>query len=723
MVRVIWLAALAAIVGWGPIAAALGDEGDPVPVLPPIEIRAPRLEGPAAGPAPRAESALRRELLAFDVPASVSVREGPELNQRRLVRSMPDALRALPGVLLQKTAPMQSSPFIRGFTGYQNLLLIDGVRLNHSAFRAGPNQYWSTVDPYTIGRLEVVRGPGSVLYGSDALGGTVNVVTQRRQSFDPGWHANGRLYGRVASAEDMVGGRVEFEGNHSRLGWFGGISRRQFGDLESGGGPLPGTGGIDELAGDLRFDFRQSSCWTFTLAGQFVDQDDVPRTETTVFSVPFHGTVAGSELQRDHDQDRALIYARAAYAGGGAIERGSATVSWHRHEEERDRIRTGARQDFEGFDLTQWGVAFQLESRTRIGRLTYGAEWYRDRVDSFRRSFVAGVPGAPSIQGPVGDDATYDLAGVFVQDHLELGRFDVFAGLRFNYARADARRVDNPAVAGSDPATPGNVIRVQNEWTNLVGSLRALYRIDGCWHAYGGLSQGFRAPSLNDLTALDTTSVVESPAPDLKPERTLSFEAGVKTEQRRLAGDAALWYTLLDDAIIRSPTGALIAGVPEVRKDNIGDGYAWGVEASAAYRLSTWWTAIGRAGWMDSSVDEFDAATGGIVRSPLSRNAPFHGLLGLRLEPECSVGWLQLDWELAGKADRLSLRDRTDTRRIPPDGTPAWNVVTLRGGLRIGSHSTVTLAIENLFNENYRIHGSGQNEPGTNLVLGWMIDW
>ncbi len=91
--------------------------------------------------------------------------------------------REVPGVIVQKTGHGQGSPFLRGFTGFRTLLLIDGIRLNNSVFRDGPNQYWNTVDPFTIGQLEIIKGPSSVLFGSDAIGGTVNVVTRSREEF------------------------------------------------------------------------------------------------------------------------------------------------------------------------------------------------------------------------------------------------------------------------------------------------------------------------------------------------------------------------------------------------------------------------------------------------------------------------------------------------------------------------------------------------------------
>lgn len=696
-------------------------------VLDPIEIRVPRIYGGPGNQAPAISSTAERRIAApFDLPDAITVLDGKEITQRRLSRSMPDALRNLPGVLVQKTAPLQASPYIRGFTGYNNLMLIDGIRLNHSAFRAGPNQYWSTIDPYTIGRLEVVRGPHSVLYGSDAVGGTVNALTRFRTSFEPGLHTGGGIRLRGATAEHSAAGRVEVQGNYSNFGWLGGITLRGYGDIRSGGGILPYTGGIEEHDADLRFDWLLSRCLHMVVAYQRVVQEDAPRTERTIHSVPFRGTIRGSELRRNYDQGRDLLYARLIYDNGGyrsPLRHGQFTVSYHGHDEERDRLRMGDRQDLAGFTVDQLGVTCALESCSPIGTLTYGFDYYHDEVDSFRQDYVGGVPTLRHVQGPVGDDARYDLFGAYVQDHWESGRWQLYGGVRFTYAAAEANRVDNPAVPGNDPLTPGNIIRVENDWSNVVGSLKALYEARPNWHLYGGVSQAFRAPTLSDLTALDSTSVVESPAPDLDAEKFVSFELGAKVEKPTFSGDAAVWYTILDDTIIRSPTGALINGVPEVRKDNIGDGWAWGFEAEAAWRPHECWTFFGNLSWMDAEAKEFDSDAGRLVDSPLSRMKPLTAFAAARWEMPRGCWWAQCEYAWSNHENRLSLRDESDDRRIPPDGTPGWTILSLRGGFRISERSSFSIALENILDENYRYHGSGQNEPGRNLVLGLEIDW
>src|SRR5690606_10320243 len=102
-------------------------------------------------------TATRAATAQFDSPFSTAVVTA-ERFRLRAYRTLPQALRDVPGVMVQETSVSQGSPYIRGFTGYHNLLLVDGIRLNHSAFRSGPNQYWSTVDPMSLDRLEIVKG-------------------------------------------------------------------------------------------------------------------------------------------------------------------------------------------------------------------------------------------------------------------------------------------------------------------------------------------------------------------------------------------------------------------------------------------------------------------------------------------------------------------------------------------------------------------------------------
>ncbi len=93
-------------------------------------------------------------------------------------RTTPEALIGMNGVFVQKTNHGGGSPFVRGLTGNQTLIMVDGIRMNNSTFRYGPNQYLNTIDAFTINRIEVAKGTGSVQYGTDAIGGVIQVITK-----------------------------------------------------------------------------------------------------------------------------------------------------------------------------------------------------------------------------------------------------------------------------------------------------------------------------------------------------------------------------------------------------------------------------------------------------------------------------------------------------------------------------------------------------------------
>ena len=171
------------------------------------------------------------------VPESVTVTTRDDLD-RRPHTLLGQALREQPGVMLQQTTTAQVSPVIRGFTGQGNLYLLDGVRLNASTWRSGPSQYFAWIDAQSVESLEVVRGSGSVQYGSDALGGTIQVVPAR-----PGLRAEGTgtVMGATvditgAAADSMGAVRLSARRESDRVSVSAGFGVTTVGDLRAGGG-------------------------------------------------------------------------------------------------------------------------------------------------------------------------------------------------------------------------------------------------------------------------------------------------------------------------------------------------------------------------------------------------------------------------------------------------------------------------------------------------------
>jgi len=177
------------------------------------------------------------------------------------------------------------------------------------------------------------------------------------------------------------------------------------------------------------------------------------------------------------------------------------------------------------------------------------------------------------------------------------------------------------------------------------------------------------------------------------------------------------YYTTIEDLIVRAPTGEIVDELQEVTKRNAGDGHVQGVEATAQVRVAGDWRVSLMGTWMEGKVEAYPTSDPVRVEDDISRVMPLTGRLALRWQPEGRSYWAEGAVDAAGKADRLSADDERDTQRIPPGGTPGYAVFALRGGMEIADGVSVTASIENLADEDYRIHGSGVNEPGRQLVL------
>lgn len=662
-------------------------------------------------------TATRHEQEQLALPYATQLLSGDALRQRQMAASVPEALQETPGALVQQTAHGQGSPFLRGFTGFRTVALVDGIRLNNSTFRDGPNQYWSTVDALAVDRLEVVKGPASVMYGSDAIGGTVNALL-RAPLFgtDAGMHWGGAAYYRFGSAEHAHLGRAEVNGAEAdRWGFTVGYTRKEFGDVDGGAevGRQPHTG-YSQWDADAKVEYRFSPRTRLTLAYQRTEQDDVERTHRTIYGLTWQGLAQGTDRQHLFDQIRQLTYARLAHE----TERGdqfTATVSWHVQDERQFVERSNRTQQRSSVDVDTLGVALQGVSPSRVGTWTYGVEHYHDFVGSAQRNYDAtGALSSVAIQGPVADDAAYDLFGAFAQDEIPLAeRVSLTVGGRVTWAQADAGRVRDPV--------SGNPTSLKEDWATVVGSGRVLWHPDRAerWSLYAGASQGFRAPNLSDLSRFDIarSGELETAAPGLKPESFLTLEAGLKTTQPRWETGVSVYHTFIDDLIVRAPTGALIGDVAEVTKRNASRGWVHGVEWSARAALGAGFHLFANGAWQEGEADAFPTSTTAAERAPLTRQHPLAGLLGLRWEAPPGGFFGEVFGLAAARQDRLSFEDLRDTQRIPPGGTPGWATLNFRTGWNWKEKAFVTAALENALNEDYRLHGSGYNQPGRNFKL------
>lgn len=686
--------------------------------------RIPAVSMDAPSPAPAVAPALSPVRVAgdwFTLPYTINTLDRNTLDERQ-PRNLTEALERIPGAMVQKTANGHGSPYLRGFTGYRTLTVVDGVRYNNSIYRDGPSEYFSLIDVDSLESIDLVQGPGSVLYGSDAIGGTLALATKsarfRDEAAGASFHHGSMSY-RGQTAENSNGTRFDYNtGVGEAWGLHFGASLRNYGNVDAADLGEQAFTGYDEWAYDARFDAALGDSWTVTAAHQMLSQDDVWRTHTTRYGVSFAGSDIGSDLRNLKDQQRSLTYLKLRGEDlDGFVDTATFTTSFQNWQEGGERIRDSGKGIEESFDSRMWGIDVQLESDTAAGWLTYGFDYYLDRVKTARTDFNAnGTIDRRRIQGPVGDDADFEQFGLFLQDTIALGeKTDLILGVRFNSVGADIGRYEDPV--------SGNAASFSDDWQSTVGSVRLSRDLDADeeWKIFAGVSQSFRAPNLADLTRFGASrsDEIESAAVGLEPETFLTYEVGLKADTERLDGFITLYRTEIQDFITSTPTGRIVDGLREVTKQNSSEGFVQGVEASAAYELGGGFSVFGQFAWVEGEADAFLVSGSPVSsREPLSRIQPLMGGGGLRWERDDDRLWFELSVLSATSATQLNANDRSDTQRIPPGGTPGYTVLDLLAGWRITDSSTLYGGLENLLDESYRVHGSGSNEPGLGARFG-----
>lgn len=635
-------------------------------------------------------------------------------------RTLPESLQFVPGVLVQKTAHGHGSPFIRGFTGRQNLLLVDGIRLNNSTWRSGPVQYWNTVDSFSIDRIELVKSQGSVLYGSDAVGGTLNAFTKSSrfaEEEEGSFFSHGAAYYEFRSnGDDSHVGRIESSfGVGGKYGVHLGISAKDYGDIrDSAVGLMRHTGHPEEDL-DLRFDMALSDGVTLTLAHQYVNQDGIWRWHRTLSNPGWkhndHFAVPGTFLSNIYDQERSLTYVRLTGENPEAsawIKRWSGTLSFQNSVESEFQGRTPVDLRRSSIETDTWGLDLGFESDLGPGTLVYGIDYYVDEVSSTASRSSGGAFTFRPGDRPVADDASYHLFGAFTQyTWRPTDRFELTGGVRYTYAEAewDAYR---PQGATADSGGKGS-------WDDISASLRALYRLNDCWHLYGGVSQAFRAPNLSDLTGtqLALSGLTSHGTPSLDPEEFITAELGVRYQSETLAFSIAGFHTWTDGAITNLTVGT------DSFATNGQDGYLYGFEAEAVWLFRPGWQLSTGLAWQEGKTET--AANG---ERWMTRLVPFSGSLALRWTHPSEKFWVEGRVIGAADADRIHPADQAaDNQRIPTGGTPGYLVYMLHAGWRPTENFELTCGLENIADDDYRLHGSGQNEPGFGAIVGAKLMW
>lgn len=627
-----------------------------------------------------------------------------------------DMFRALQnevGVLMQSTGRGQASPFIRGVTGQQVLILVDGVRMNNNTFRSGPNQYFNTVDPGQVERIEVIRGAGSVLYGSDAIGGVINIVTRGADPFRDNY-GGGSFTQYFSTADTASYSRANVEGWVNRSGVFAGASYFDVNNLDIGGnkGRQPFTD-YTQYAGDVKYNYLVNDEQMVTVAASHFEQNNLPRSDRFapfVFNRP--GNTPRPTFFDPQQRDFGYIrYGGYAYNQNPLFDVFSMTTSFTRTTEGSTELRAANQLDVGKFIDDQ--IGFQLvmsKDLEAFGTFTYGADYYYEDIDSHKIRYnplnPAQLPTNRQPQFP--DDAIADRIGTYLNWDVQItDRLSALVGTRYENADLQA----TPLYTISN--VPQNIFfsRTYQDW---IGSVGLTYALTDELNLVGGMYEGYRAPTIDDLAASNTFLQNAQSNPVLaslsvQPEHSYTYEIGAKYNGDRLRLQVYEWWMEIDDYITRE-----VDGVGNVFLGNH-HAYLNGTEISGEYLLSRGWAAYGNFAYT------FGQDT--TQNQPYTRIPPTQGILGLRWRDEQRLSYFDLYTWLVNRQDRYNPASLTDSRFYVNGvaATPGYGTLNLRCGTTMGDNLNhrVSLTLENMTNQYYRVLGSGVDGTGASAIMGY----
>ena len=517
------------------------------------------------------------------------------------------------GLHVQRTSPTIGGVFVRGLTGTKVNVYVDGVRYTTSAQRGGISTFFDLVEPESLEAIEVVRGPSSAEYGSDALGGTVQLLTRVPVFSGSGRRLSGGWSTSGGSADASLGSSLSLRYAAPTFGLSGTLAGRRVNTLRPGGGSdshnaatrflgLPSsaliTGGrlpdtaFTQYGGNLRGSWALSP--SLQLTGSYLrGQQDGGRRYDQLLGGDGNLVADLRNLMADH------FHARLEKLRAGWLDRVTLTYAFSAQREERVNQGGNGNPRASVNHEPERTVAHGLQAAAQrsAGRhdLMLGADAFRETIaaPSFASNPQSGAISAR--RGRVPDGARYAHGGVFVQDVFSAvpGRLRLNAAARFSAASYDSDA--GPSAGSGAPLWPADSYDT-SAFTFRVG---ALWTVAGPFRLAANVSRGFRAPDVTDIgtfgltgsgyevssrevegrgatigSTADATAVSTGRALGvLLPETSLAYELTARYSSRRVKADLTVFQTDVNDNVAKQalvlPPGAVgssLGGEPVTRQ-------------------------------------------------------------------------------------------------------------------------------------------------------------
>lgn len=651
-------------------------------------------------------------------------------------------------VFIQKSQLGGGSPMIRGFATNRVLMVADGVRMNNAIYRSGNIQNVIQIDPLALENAEIIFGPGSLIYGSDAIGGVMDFRTlQPRFSTDDKMLVRGSALARYSTANQEKTGHVDFNIGLRKWSFLTSVSFSDFDDLEMGknGGQdrylrpeyierqgnadvivpnsnprLQRFSGYDQLNILQKVRFKPTDNLDFQYGLSYARTGEHPRYDRLIQyrngNLRFGEWSYGPMLWMMHNL-------QMTHSGkNGLYDEARFTLAYQDYQESRiDRTRNNNTRHTQSEEVD--AISFNWDARKTIGKgeLFYGIEYVHNKVGSFGVQTDISTGDEEPMVTRYPNGSKWSTAGVYGSYKVNLHeKLTLNTGLRYSQNSLRARF--------SDEFVPFPYENAKLNDGAVTGNLGLVFRPAEGWQLNGNFSTGYRMPNVDDIGKLFESAPgnLTVPNPDLKPEYALNFEVGiVKNIPNKFRIELNGFHTILNDAIVRRPF--TFNGQDSVEFDgelsrvealqNVAKATVWGFQASVQVYLSGDLSFITHANLVTG--EETDDVNDEQV--PLRHAPPFYGSSFLR------YNWKKLFVEFSAFYNsEVAFGDMAPTERAKPDiyardkddnpYSPGWYTFNLKASYQLIRNLMVTAGWENFTDQRYRPYSSGIVAAGSNFI-------
>lgn len=659
-----------------------------------------------------------------------------------------DILTASGQVFVQKSQLGGGSPVIRGFEASRVLLMVDGVRMNSAIFRAGHLQNIITVDNMILDRVEILYGPSSTMYGSDALGGVVNMFTKNptlNTSFQ--WKTNGNVVYRYANGQNENRTHVDVNIANNKWAYLTSFTNSSFGDLRQGNNrssSYPNFGkrlfyvtnenGVDVVNSNTNsVNIQKTTGYTQTdllqkvlfkpndntehlLNIQLSNSSNINRYDRLTETAS-NGTPTYAEWYYGPQVRNMVGYKLNKTNLSGYFQEMTINANYQHLEESRiSRKFKSSNKDFRLEKVDIVGVNADFLHKDKNGEVHFGVESYYDIVNStaYRNNISTQVKTAITTRY---SDGPTNMAyqALYAQHTKNLNSNWVLNdGLRFNLVQLNAQFKDTSLMH-----FPFTEAKQSN--AAVTGNVGLAYNADNGYRVAFGLSSGFRAPNIDDLTKVfDTkTGYVVVPNKDLKPEYTYNAEINISKNTVAYSWGTNVFYTWFKNALVadkftwNGQSQIVYQGVLSnvYATQNKAKANVYGFNVNGRVRVMNNTDLSATYTYTKGTYND------GVKDMPLDHIPPSYGRVGLKhgtakLNAELfSVfnGWKHIaDYNLNGEDNEIY---------ATKDGMPSWLTLNFSTYYAPTKSISVGFQIENITDLNYRYFASGISAVGRNYVL------